>query len=127
MHFTAKGHENVLSLHRNTIEFTHDSHLTKRGDCILAINADYSLEEIKKQNFKKIKIIIEVNNNKDEITAEYNPEFNDLHEMVIRKTEFKDKRTFAIKADKAAKDIKREVVEKMKDSNALLSITVENM
>lgn len=127
MFFKAKGHENVLSLHRNTVEFTHESHLTKRGDCILGINADYSLEEIKKQNFEKIKIIIKVDNCKDEITAEYNPEFNDPHEMVIRKTEFKDKRTFAIKADKASKDIKRELVEKMKNPKAILSITIENI
>ncbi len=126
MHFTAKGHENVLSHHRNTVEFTHENYLTKRGDCILGINADYSLDKIKK-DWKKITIHMKIGDVEDTITAEYNPEFSNPHEMVIRKTDFKDKRTFAIKADKAAKDIKRELVEKMKDPEAILKVTIHSL
>jgi hypothetical protein len=44
--------------------------------------------------------------------------------MVIRKTNFTDQRTFAINADKVAKDIKRELVEKMKNKEAVLDITI---
>jgi hypothetical protein len=44
--------------------------------------------------------------------------------MVIRKTEFSDQRTFAIKADKAAKDIKRELVARMRNPNAVLHICI---
>lgn len=127
MHFFAKGHENVLSTHRNTVEFTQHNSVTKQGDCILAVSADYSLEEIKKQNFKRISIVIKVDNIEDRIIAEYNPEFNDEHEMVIRKTEYRDKRTFAVKADKSAKDIKRGLVEKMKNPHAKLSIIIDSL
>jgi hypothetical protein len=125
MHFTAKGHENVLSLHRNTVEFTHETHLTKRGDCILAVCADYSLNNIKKE-WKKIKIHMKIDDVEDEIIAEYNPEFSNPHEMVIRKTEFSDQRTFAIKADKAAKDIKRELVARMRNPEAVLHICISS-
>ena len=123
MFFTAKGHENVLSLHRNTVEFTHETHLTKRGDCILAVHADYILKDINHE-WKKIKIHMKIDNVEDEIIAEYNPEFNNPHEMVIRKTEFTNKRTFAIKADKAAKDINRALVAKMKNQESVLTITI---
>ncbi len=123
MHFTAKGHENVLSTHRNTVEFTHETHLTKRGDCILAVCADYALKDINK-GWKKIKIHMKIDNVEDEILAEYNPEFSNVHEMVIRKTKFNDQRTFAIKADKSAKDISRALVEKMKNPHAVLTVTV---
>lgn len=131
--FTATGHENVLCLHRNTIEFTHDKHLTLRGDCILAINAKYSLEEIKKANFDgKIKISMSVEDSKgekieEEIIAVYNPKFNNPHEMVIRKTDFTDKRTFATHATKVAKDIRRDLVEKMKNPNAVLEIIIAQL
>ena len=131
--FTATGHENVLCLHRNTIEFTHDKHLTRRGDCILAINANYLLEEIKNANFSgKIKITMNCRGEnkeedlEEEIIADYNPDFNDPHEMVIRRTDFKDKRTFAINANKVAKDIRRDLVEKMKNKDAILNITVKS-
>ncbi|MFA6889171.1 MAG: DUF371 domain-containing protein, partial [Candidatus Woesearchaeota archaeon] len=65
MHFTAKGHENVLSIHRNTVEFTHETHLTKQGDCILAIHANYILKDIN-PDWKKIKIHLKIDNIEDE-------------------------------------------------------------
>src|SRR3989338_7307976 len=123
--FTARGHKNVLSTHRNTIEFTHDKHLTLRGDCILAINANYSLEKIHHAHLHgKIKIVMTLDGISDEIIAEYNPLFQDAQEMVIRKTDFVDRRTFAIKADKVANDIDRRIVEKMKKPDAVLEICI---
>lgn len=128
MQFTATGHTHVLSAHRNTIEFTHDKNLTHNGDCILGVNATYSLDAIKREHFSgKIKIHLDVEGVTDEIIAEYNPSFSDPHEMVIRKTDFLDRRTFAICATKAAKDIKRELVEKMKKPNAVLLIQIETL
>lgn len=128
MEFTATGHTHVLSTHRNTIEFTHDKNLTHRGDCILCVNATYTLDAIKKEQFSgKIKITLTVDGSTDEVVAEYNPSFSDPHEMVIRKTNFTDKRTFAIHATKAAKDISREFVEKMKNPEAVLMITVQQI
>lgn len=126
--FTAKGHENVLSTHRNTVEFTHETHLTLRGDCILGVCANYSIEEIQQKKFHgKIKISMSIDDVSDEIIAEYNPEFVNKHEMVIRKTAFTDQRTFAIYATKAAKDISSILVERMKDPNAVLSIIVQQL
>lgn len=131
--FRAKGHENLLGTHRNTLEFTKDTTLTKRGDCIIGVNSDFSLEELKKLKGKiKVKISVSDIHGKlisdgltDELTAEINEEFNDSHELVIRKTDFKDKRTFAINASKAAKDVKRELIEQLKHSGVVLSITIE--
>ncbi len=125
--FTAYGHKNVLSTHRNTVEFTHDKELTLRGDCILAVAATYSLEKIHNAHLHgKIKIRMEIDGISDEIIAEYNPLFQDPHEMVIRKTDFVDRRTFAIKADKVAKDIDRRIVEKMKNPDAVLEICISH-
>ena len=125
--FTAKGHKNILSTHKNTLEFTHDKHLTLNGDCIIGINANYELDKIKQQKFKRVKITITIDNIKDEIIADCNPEFRNPHEMVIRKSNYLDQRTFAINADKSAKDIKRELVKKMQNSDAELAITLEHI
>ncbi len=123
--FTARGHKNVLSLHRNTVEFTHDKELTLRGDCILAVSADYSIEKLRDAHLHgKIKIVMEIDGISDEIIAEYNPLFQDSHEMVIRRTDFVDRRTFAIKANKVAKDIDRRIVDKMKSPDAIMGISI---
>ena len=65
----------------------------------------------------KIKVIITVDDLKEEITAEINKDFDDKREIVIRKTDFVSKRTLGIKADKAAIDVNRDLVDKLKDSN----------
>ncbi len=119
MQFNISGHENVLSTHRNTIEFTKDTELSLKGDCILGVNADFDHNELMElvKQCSKIKVIITVDDLKEEITAEINKDFDDKREIVIRKTDFVSKRTLGIKADKAAIDVNRDLVDKLKDSN----------
>ena len=55
MKFRIYGHKNMLAIHKNTLEFTKDKELTKRGDCIVGVNSDFKItKEI--LNAKKIKI-----------------------------------------------------------------------
>jgi len=106
MQFTAQGHRNISARHKTTLEFTKDDYVTPTGDCIVGINADF---KVPKQDLGRIRIIIECDGHREEIVALHNPGF-DSHEMVIRKSDFLDKRTFAIKADKAACDLGRQMV-----------------
>src|SRR3989338_8528844 len=78
--FTAYGHKNILATHKTTIEFTKDRELSLRGNCILGVNADFNLIELKKsmktiinesKSIKnKIKMIINLDGISDEIIAE---------------------------------------------------------
>jgi uncharacterized protein len=123
--FTCRGHKNVLSHHKSTLEFTHDEELTLRGDCIVAVKADYALAAIKNAAFSgKISVTMECNGITDSFVAEYHDGFDDPHEMVIRRSEYLDKRTFAIRSTKAAKDIDRKLVEALKDPQAVLVVTI---
>src|SRR3989338_276276 len=129
--FTAYGHKNILATHKTTIEFTKDRELSLRGNCILGVNADFNLIELKKsmktiinesKSIKnKIKIIINTGDISDEIAAELNPDFDDDEEIVIRMGEFKSKRTLGVRADKAAVHVKRELIEKLKNHNQKFS------
>ena len=110
--FSAYGHPNILATHKATIEVTKDKEVSKEGNCIVGVNSDFDLSSIKKFINKKlslkeraIKITIKINNLKEEINAELNPDFDDDKEMVIRKSDFASKRTFAIRADKGAFDL----------------------
>lgn len=124
--FTISGNNNLLAAHRTTLEFTKENHLTRKGDCILGINATFSLDEIKQKLKKgKIKIIIETKNHQDELTAEYNPLFNHQEQMVIRTSNYLDGRTFAIHATKAAKNIKRELIEELKSEDSRGKVTIK--
>ena len=119
--FFCYGHENILSTHKNTIEFTKDSELTLDGDCIIGIKADFNPQDLIQflKGKQQINCEITVDNIKDIFTFEINPDFNDEHEIVIRKSDFLSERTLGIKANKAAIDINREIIQKLKEKAQL--------
>ena len=125
MKFCIYGHENVLATHHSTLEFTKDNHLTKKGDCIIGVKADFSYEELmeltKKEN---ITIVISIDELREEVHAKVNRNFNHKHEIVIRKNDFISTRTLGIKADKAAIDLNKKLIEKLKNphTNAMVEI-----
>ncbi len=140
--FTAVGHPNVLATHKATLEITKDSGLTKNGDCIVAVGADFSLQRIKEVigscgnkgtaaplstlgNDCKIKLTIAVAGLKEEITAVANKNFSSEHEIVLRKGEFASERTLGIHADRAAADLNRRMVEKLRSGSTAVSVTIE--
>lgn len=124
MKFTAYGHPNITSTHRNTFEFTKDEDVTKTGDCIVGVKADFSLKELKELlNYQRIKISIIVDNEVEEIVATPNKTFDSNQEMVIRKTDFASDRTFAIKADKASVDLK--IRNKLKDPDQKITVEIK--
>ena len=113
--FTCYGHENITAKHKTTLEFTKSNELSLKGNCIIGVKADFSIKEIKRfieslGNNKKIIITIAENKIIEKINAEINSDFNSGIEMVIRKSGFIDKRTFAIKADKGACDLRGELI-----------------
>lgn len=109
--FRIHGHTNILSTHKKTIEFTKDSGLTREGDCILGVNADFELEQLQRfLNCKKVRIKVAVGSISDAVTAIPNKKFGSNREMVIRLGGFESERTFAVRADKAANILNRALV-----------------
>ena len=59
MEFFIFGHPNISADHKTTLEFTKDKELTKKGNCIVGVNSDFSFSEIKNLlKAKKIEIVI---------------------------------------------------------------------
>jgi hypothetical protein len=74
--FWALGHPNIQASHSTTLMFTKDVHVSKTGDCVIAIASDKSAADLSTQ-FKnglrrpnaEVTIIIEAGDVKDEIKA----------------------------------------------------------
>ncbi len=133
--FYAKGHPNVTSAHKSTFEVTMDKEIGIRADCIIGVSSRSKLEDfpeelkdaIKNKN-SVIKIQLETENGFDEITGYGHPELTLEHptDMVCRKSEFKCSRTLMIKADKAAIDLDRELINDLREREELkVKIIVE--
>ena len=124
MIFSIFGHENLLGTHKTTLEFTKDKHLTLNGDCIVGVNATFSYDEIMKlvNDKDKFKIILKFDDMVEEINCDVNKDFCDKEEIVIRKSEFISDRTLGINADKAAIDLNRGLINKLKDPNTKIMV-----
>jgi len=129
-----KGHENVRVTHKSTLEFTKEDYLTPRGDCILCIEADKGINDLSNEfksalrAGKKLLIRIKVGDLVDEVLAEGSPGLILDHDfsMVVRKSDYIDARTLAIRANKAARDIKRELVELLRnrETEAMIELII---
>ncbi|MBT3721658.1 DUF371 domain-containing protein [archaeon] len=125
MKFFIYGHENLLATHNTTLEFTKDSYLTKNGDCIVGIRADFSYDELMKlKGQDTIKIIISIDEIKEEIISKVNKYFDHKEEIVIRLSDFLSDRTLGIKANKAAINLNRDLIEKLKDPKAKAQVEI---
>ena len=127
------GHENIQATHKTTLEFTKDTHLSKKGDCIVTVAADKALADLNAEFKEKLRkphvtltIIIEVGEFVEQVNAHGSPQLILTHptDMVIRKSGYICNRTLAVHADKAAQDLSRNLVEKLKNPQQKVKITL---
>jgi len=132
----ARGHPNIRATHPTTLEITKETHLTPRGDCIIAVGADKGARDLS-DAFKSaarepgsiIIMTIEVPRAglSELIRARGHPALTFKHptDMVVRRSAFTCGRTIAVMADKAARDLSRELVNALKDPSALVVVRLE--
>jgi len=129
----AWGHMMVRSTHKTTFEVTKETTLTRRGDCIIAVRADKGaadlnpkFKEYARREGSKITVTIEAGGVKEVVEARGDPRltFTHPHDIVVRRSTYICGRTVAIKAKKAAKDLSRSLIEKLKSPNTRVKITL---
>jgi len=127
------GHKNIQATHKTTLEFTKDTHLSKKGDCIVTVAADKALADLSaefKENLRKshakLIVLIEADGIIEQVNAQGSPQLTLSHptDMVIRKSDYVCNRTLAVHADKAAQDLSRELVEKLRNPQQKVKITL---
>ncbi len=123
MKFTAWGHPNIRATHEKTFEFTKDEHLTPAGDCIIGVNADFSLDELQELFFyERFKIKVTAVKT---ITAEaeINHGFCSDHEIVIRRSNYLSDRTLGISCNKVAADF-LPLIKYLKDPEQKITVEI---
>jgi len=129
----ARGHENIRATHKTTFEITREKALTERGDCVVAVDAmkgavglRSGFKEAAKKEGAQVTITIEAGELKEVVNAKGSPRLLFLHptDLVVRKSDYVCGRTIAIGADKAAIDISRKIIEKLRDPYQRVRITL---
>jgi hypothetical protein len=129
----AKGHKNILATNRNTLEITGESHLSRRGDCIIAVASNKGVGDLSdefkrllRQGDARLTIRIEAGSIEDVVTSRGDPRLILTHctDSVVRKSNYVCSRTLAVKADKAAVDLSRQLVKKLKSPQQRVDIAL---
>lgn len=129
----AYGHSNISATHTTTLEITKSDTLGEEADCIIGVRANKACKDLEKEfkdtlkDGRKVEITIEAEEITDKIIAYGSPALELTHpeDIVIRKSDFIDDRTLVILADKAACNLKKELVEKLKNPKVEIKITLE--
>jgi hypothetical protein len=130
---TAYGHKNILATHKTTLEITKEAELSRRGNCIVAVSADKASADLS-QEFKsslrkddsKLTILIKAGNVSDVVNAFGSSKLIFTHptDIVVRKSNYLCSRTLSIQADKAACDLAKELVDRLKNPKQKVNISL---
>jgi len=130
------GHKNIRSLHTRTIEITKDPNLTLNGDCIIGVSATKSCSDLTSTMKNKIRnndslleinLVVEPFSFRIQATGNNNLPLTNVHDIVLRKSNFICDRTLCLSCNVSAIQIPRKMIDLLKDPSkqGLLVIGVE--
>lgn len=129
----AKGHHNITARHKTTLQITKNENISKRADCIVAVSADKAVNDLTaevraalKETAATVRVNICAAHTSQLVIGSGGAELthSDAHDTVIRKSAFASGRTLMINADKAAADLDRQFIDKLKKAIDVI-ITIE--
>ena len=127
--FKAYGHENVIGEHKTTVELTSEDFLTKQGTCIVGVCSDMTLNQLDAKikslaslSSTKIVLRMSIDSLTEEVTGTGSPglTYIDSTSMVARTSTFECGRTLMVNADKAASDLNRDFIDRLKVNGAII-------
>ena len=129
----AWGHPNVIGENRKTFEVTTEKTLTRRGDCIIAVNASKGAADLS-EDFKKlarrddakITVIVRAGDVEETAVGWGSLKLTYAHEeaFVARKSRFTCSRTLMVRSDKASTDFSRRLIRRLQDPRLKVTITI---
>ncbi|NWF96105.1 MAG: DUF371 domain-containing protein [Candidatus Thorarchaeota archaeon] len=131
--FTAHGHENVIGNHQTTLEITKETHLSRKGTCIIAVGADLALSEMSSEirglaisPATRIVLRMSAGGHTETVRGRGSGglTYMDSISMVVRKSSYECGRTLMVLADKAASDLNRAFVRALSDSSMELECEI---
>lgn len=127
----ARGHPNIRASHRTTLEITKETDLTPRGDCIIGVRASKSVADLSREFKEALRnprsiLVAEliVGDVRDIVVAQGSSLLllENRQKMILRRSDYVDDATLAVRANKAARDLRRDLVDLLRDPETTLWI-----
>jgi len=129
---TARGHPRITAKDEGTIKITKGRNVA--DDSVIAVMANKSCIDLSSdfKNYLKLGKLVKVSILTDSVSEELvcygSPalQLSDEEDIIIRKSDFIDGGTLAILANKGAHDLKRELIDKLKNRRTVVRIIFES-
>lgn len=130
----ARGHSKVTARHRSTLEVTTDDYVTERGDCIIACCADKAAADLN-ESFKRlitssdyslVIMVIVAGSEIDVVTGlgVKGLRLRDGRRIIARRSAYIDDATLMILANKAAGDLSRSLINRVKANEPVAVVLI---
>lgn len=129
----AQGHPNITGSHRTTFEITRAQTVSPTGDCVIAVAASKGAHELSSA-FKRmaqtprtqITVLIEVGELQERAIGWGHPALTFTHpeDLVARTSNYICPRTLMIRANKAARDLSRDVIRRLQNPHQQIVLTL---
>ncbi len=118
----------MTAKHRTTMQVTKDREITIRADCVVGVRADKSVRDLSSElkshllEGGSVLVGIVVGEMEFRFEARGDPRLRLIHDRdsVVRKSDYVDDRTLAIRSSAAARDIPRDMVRGMRRSDQVV-------
>ncbi len=127
-HIRCRGHRNITAMHPGTFEVTTDNHLTRRGDCIVGIDADKGACDLSRRfvdvlahDGARLLTRVSCGDLVLEVHSSGSPSITlvDQGDMVWRRSGFVCARTIAISSDLTARTFPRPLIALLRTGNEM--------
>jgi hypothetical protein len=120
--FEARGHRLLRATHGKSIEITSDLEITTRATCVIGVGATlpWQLRNLR----GAVKVVLSSGDAATEIVGHVNPSYDSPSRLVIRRSGTTDGDTFLVQADTTADELPRELVDALRDADAILHVDV---
>jgi hypothetical protein len=113
------GHENIRATHKTTFEITKSKKISERGDCIIGVGADKACSDLdqrvkdalKKGSVAHLTLLVGDQSFRVRAEGSHFLTLKDDKDIVVRRSSHICPRTLVVKADAAACDIPRDMVD----------------
>ncbi len=128
------GHENVRAEHETTFEITTEPYLTPRGDCIIGIKASKALRDFSdcfkklvRSSSTRIHVVIVSEDGAVDTASGWGSEeltYEDPTRIIVRRSSYVSGNTAVIRANKAARDLNRALINSLRRGSKAVAIFV---
>jgi len=127
----ARGHTKIQGTHQTTLEFTKETHLTERGNCIIGVEASkgavdlsYEFKRIVQNPNSRISLYFDVGKYR-EVVRGFGSQgllLTNPTDLVVRKSNYICNRTLMIRSDKSAIDLPRGLISLLQDPSRRIEV-----